>query len=70
MDIFHPDFQDTIALDARINSISNELGVEFDSYEEHEQFYVDVAERLGMTVWELDRLLYRYTDDVTAHVAK
>jgi len=38
MDIFHPDFQDTIALDARINRISDELGVEFDSYEEHEQF--------------------------------
>ena len=70
MDIFHPDFQDTIALDARINSISDELGVEFGSYEEHEQFYVDVAERLGMTAWELDRLLYRYTDDVTAHIAE
>jgi len=70
MDIFHPDFRDTIALDNRINGISDELGVEFDSYEEHEQFYVDVAERLGMTAWELDRLLYRYTDDVTAHIAE
>jgi len=70
MDIFHPDFQDTIALDARINGISDGLGVEFDSYEEHEQFYVDVAERLGMTAWELDRLLYRYTDNVTAHIAE
>ena len=70
MDIFHPDFRDTIALDDRINGISEELGVEFDSYEEHEQFYVDVAKRLGITAWELDRLLYRYTDDVTAHIAE
>ena len=70
MDIFHPDLRDTVALDARMNSISDKLGVKFGSYGGHEQFYVDVAERLGMTAWELDRLLYRYTDDVTAHIAE
>lgn len=68
MDIFHPDFQDTIALDSRIRGISDELGVEFDSYEQHEQFYISVAERLGITAWELDRILYRYTDEVTANI--
>jgi hypothetical protein len=68
MDIFHPDFQDTIALDARIKGVSDELGIEFDSYERHEQFYTSVAERLGITAWELDRILYRYTDEVTANI--
>jgi hypothetical protein len=68
MDIFHPDFQDTIALDARIRGISDQLCVEFDSYEQHEQFYISVAERLGITAWELDRILYRYTDEVIAEI--
>lgn len=68
MDMFHPDFQDTIALDTRIRGISDELSVEFDSYEEHEQFHISVAERLDMTAWELDRILYRYTDEITAEI--
>lgn len=60
----------TVALDTRINRITDKSGLEFDSYERHEQFYVDVAERLDMTAWELDRLLYGYTDDVIAHIAE
>lgn len=68
MDVFHPDFRDTIALDDRIDSVSDELGVEFESYEKHEQFYVDIADRLDMTAWELDRLLYRYIDEITDEI--
>jgi len=68
MDVFHPDFRDTIALDDRIDSVSDELGVEFESYEKHEQFYVDIADRLDMTAWELDRLLYRYINEITAEI--
>ncbi len=64
MDIFHPDFRGTIALDTRIKGISDELDVEFDSYEKHEQFYVSVAGQLDITAWELDRILYRYTDEI------
>jgi thermostable 8-oxoguanine DNA glycosylase len=68
MDLFHPDFRDTIALDTRIGNVTDELDIEFESYEEEEEFYVSVAERLGITPWELDRLLYRYTDEVIEEI--
>lgn len=69
MDLFHPDFRDTIALDTRIGNVTDELDIEFESYEEEEEFYVSVADRLGITPWELDRLLYRYTDEVVEDIS-
>lgn len=69
MDLFHPDFRDTIALDTRIGNVTDELDIEFGSYEEEEEFYVSVADRLGITPWELDRLLYRYTDEVVEDIS-
>jgi hypothetical protein len=69
MDLFHPDFRDTIALDARIGNVTDELEIEFESYEEEEEFYVSVADRLGITPWELDRLPYRYTDEVVEEIS-
>lgn len=68
MDLFHSDFRDTIALDTRIGNVTDELDIEFESYEEEEKFYVSVADRLGITPWELDRLLYRYTDEVVEEI--
>ena len=32
MDLFHPDFRDTVALDTRIRNVTDELDIEFDSY--------------------------------------
>lgn len=64
IDLFYPDFRDTVALDIRIRNITGELDISFDSYDEEEEFYVRVADRLGVTPWELDRTLYRYTDEV------
>lgn len=69
MDLFHPDFRDTIALDTRIENVTDELDIEFESYEQEEEFYVAVADRLGITPWELDRILYRYTDEVIDEIA-
>jgi len=68
VDIFHPDFRDTIALDTRIGNVTDELDIEFESYEQEEKFYVAVADRLEITPWELDRILYRYTDEVIAKI--
>ena len=69
MDLFHPDFRDTIALDTRIGNVTDELNIKFESYEQEEEFYVAVADRLGITPWELDRILYRYTDEVIDEIA-
>jgi thermostable 8-oxoguanine DNA glycosylase len=66
MDIAHPDFQDSIAIDDRVKKIMEVLGLRFSErgYEDTEQFFLDVAREVGLTGWELDRLLYRHTVEV------
>ncbi len=64
MDVYHEDFRDSIAIDIRIKAISTALGLTFSSYEDHEQFYLDVAAEAGLNGWELDRLLFNFRDDV------
>ncbi|MFW6082758.1 MAG: tetratricopeptide repeat protein [Chloroflexota bacterium] len=63
MGLYDKDFLDHIAVDARIRRISKSLGLEFGNYAEHEAFYLRVAEEAGMTGWELDRLMFNYTDE-------
>lgn len=60
MDVYHPDFRDSIAVDARIKSLSKALGLAFASYADHEQFYLDVARDAGLNGWELDRLIFNF----------
>lgn len=64
MDMYDPDFRDTIAVDNRIKNISEDLGLEFDSYEDEERFYCRVADDVGLEPWELDRLMYNFTEEV------
>jgi hypothetical protein len=63
MDVYHPDFRDSIAIDQRIQSISKALGLSFKNYDDHERFYLSVAHDAGLNGWELDRLMYRFTKD-------
>lgn len=64
MDVYHEDFRESIAVDARIKSVSKVLGLSFPSYSEHEHFYLNVAHQAGLNGWELDRLLYNFLPDV------
>jgi hypothetical protein len=64
MDVYHPEFRDSIAVDSRIQRISRELGLSFQSYETEEAFYCRVASQAGLNAWEVDRLLYWFTDEV------
>jgi hypothetical protein len=64
MDVYHPDFRDSIAIDARIEGITEMLGLEFGRYEEQERFYVEAAHEAGLTGWELDRLIFNCRDKV------
>jgi len=68
MDVYHPDFRDSIALDVRIKAISEALGLCFASYAEHERFYLDVAREAGLNGWELDRLLFNFRPEVEARL--
>lgn len=60
MDVYHPDFHNCIAIDYRINKITEAMGYSFDNYSEHEKFYLEIAKECGLNGWELDRLLYNY----------
>ena len=66
MDVYHEDFRDSIAVDARIKSLSQAIGLSFPSYAHHEQFYLSVARGAGLNGWELDRLIFNYTPDFLA----
>ena len=68
MDVRHPDFRDTIAVDERINKMTQALGYTFGTYEEEERFYQEIAREAGISGWEVDRLLYNYTDHFLAAI--
>ena len=64
MDVYQEDFRESIAIDTRIQSISRALGVNFDRYADHEDFYLDVAHMAGINGWELDRLMFNFQTEV------
>jgi hypothetical protein len=66
MDVYHEEFCDSIAVDARISAISAVLGLRFTSYAEEEAFYIEVAKEAGLKGWELDRLLFNFNREVEA----
>jgi hypothetical protein len=70
MDVYHSDFRDSIAIDARIKSLSRLLGLDFRNYAEHEQFYLDVASKANLNGWELDRLIFSYLGEFRARLNK
>jgi hypothetical protein len=63
MDVYHPEFRNSIAVDERIKNITKRLGLRFRTYEEEETFYLDAAKRAGLDGWELDRMMYGFYDD-------
>ena len=68
MNVYDPDFRECMALDSRAQSITGALGYSFKRYEEHEQFYLEIAHAAHINGWELDRLLYNFRDHYLAAV--
>jgi hypothetical protein len=68
MDVYHEDFRSSVALDSRIMGISEDLGLSFPSYEDHEAFYLEVAQLVGLNGWELDRLLFNFLPEVRSRL--
>jgi endonuclease III len=63
MDVYHPEFRNSIAVDARIKKISKALGLSFKNYDDAEQFFLSAAQQAGIEGWELDRIMYRFLDE-------
>jgi hypothetical protein len=64
MDVYHPDFHNSIAVDKRIKQVTETLGYSFSNYAAHERFYQGVAQEANLQGWELDRLLYNYKNEI------
>jgi hypothetical protein len=70
MDMFHPDFHNSIAVDRRISGILKLLKIPSDfNYFEKETVLVQLAVESGISPWHLDRLLYSYTKYYTTIIA-
>jgi hypothetical protein len=68
MDVYHEDFRDSLAIDARIKALSRNWGLSFGSYSEHQAFYLSVAANAGINGWELDRLMFNFQNEFLARV--
>src|SRR5213075_805836 len=69
MNVYHPEFRNSIAVDSRIESVLTELGVkDLKSYDAKEQFLLDVAKTAGIDGWDLDRMLYHFKYEVLARL--
>jgi endonuclease III len=62
MNVYDPDFRDSIKVDLRIKKISEKLGLR-DEPNYQENFYCRAAKKAGLGGWELDRLLYNFTGE-------
>lgn len=69
MDAYHSDFHDSIAVDQRIKRISRELGLAMKTYADSLFFYRQVAAKANIQPWELDRILYKYKDEVVRRIS-
>lgn len=64
MDIYDKDFYESIAIDERIKNISEALDIKLNGYEDHEKFYLDLASKINLQGWELDRLMYNFNTEI------
>ena len=62
MDIKDHDFENSVAVDVRLKNIAFALEFSGKSYSEIETFFCDIAGEASLTPWEVDRLLYNFTD--------
>ncbi|QTA91246.1 hypothetical protein [Desulfonema magnum] len=64
MDIYDKDFYESVAVDERIKKFSKELDVSFTKYDDHEKFYLELAGKINLQGWELDRLMYHFSTEI------
>jgi hypothetical protein len=68
MDLCDPDFHNAIAIDVRLKKIYELLGIPTDDYERAEQAMLEIAREAGLTGWDLDRLLFHFSDHFLAAI--
>jgi hypothetical protein len=66
MDLYDRDFRNCVAVEERLKKISKELGL--DASTDYHEFFCALARDAGITPWELDRLLFWFTDYFVAAI--
>ena len=69
MDIYDCHFVDTVAIDSRLKKIACAIGFVGKRYCESEAMFQAVAKDAGLQAWELDRLLYGFTEHYSHAIA-
>ena len=65
MELYHPDFRDSIVVDERLKKVGRVVGVDFKANRKAaEEFFLEVARAAGLNGWQLDRVLYWHTDEI------
>lgn len=65
MNVYHPEFRQSIAVDSRVESVLAALGLDgLKNYEVTEQFLAQAAKEAGVDGWDLDRMLYHFKDQL------
>ncbi|MEI8165724.1 MAG: hypothetical protein WCG26_05075 [Chloroflexales bacterium] len=70
MRLYHTDFRDSIAIDARIRNISELLGLRLRSFNDAERWYVAAAHEIGLDGWTLDRAMYHTYKEFIARLER
>jgi hypothetical protein len=70
MRLYHAEFRDSIAIDARISNISELLGLRLRSFSDEERWYVAAAHDIGLDGWTLDRAMYHAHEDFKTRLAQ
>ena len=62
MDIYDSAFRNTVAVDERLKKIARALGYTGTGYPQAEALFCAIASDADLEPWELDRVLYNFTD--------
>lgn len=67
MDIRDPHFEQSIAVDIRLEEVGRLTGMDVSApYGDKERFFLAIASEAGFSGWEADRLLYNFKDELLA----
>lgn len=69
MDVYHPAFRNSVAVDARLRQVLDRLDLHLRPYPEAEVFFQRAAELANVEPWELDRVTYNFKDELLAALA-
>lgn len=69
MDLCHPAFRQSIAVDARLQRVLRRLGLKLKAYPDAERFFLRTAACAKVDGWTLDRIVYEHLSEVLSSLS-